>query len=569
MPEEKQGLPDFIVDMTKKLIRPPLLHGCGYNAKDMNQPMIGIANTWTDLNPGHAHLNQISAKVREGIKQENMTPLEFNTIAPCDAMAEAHEGMHFILPAREIIAASIEIMARVNMLDGLVLIGSCDKIVPALLMAAARVNVPAIIITGGYHPPFCYPDQDFAEEKEFAFPEIGKFFFAQQEGKISEAELQKVIQTIVAGPGACPELGTAMTMQCMTEALGMSLPHSAILPALSEEKFDYAVKTGRALKHLIDQNITPSKIMTPAAFENAVRVLLTVAGSTNGFLHLPAIANELDIDLPLGFFDTLSAETPQTCALKPNGLRAISALYEAGGIPAVMKNISRLLHLEVLNVNGKTLGQTLEEVEIKDPTVIRPLDAPFSPDGGLVVLKGNLAPDGAIVKKSAVSEELKCFRGPARIFENEEAAIHGILNQQVASGECVIIRNEGPKGGPGMREMSVSGHILQISGLGKTCAMVTDGRFSGTNYGLLIGHVSPEAADGGVIALIQNGDPVEIDIRKKTVTLDVPEDVLKHRKSQWRPPVPKFKKGVLAWYSQSVSSADKGAVMRDIRTESA
>ncbi|MBW2622972.1 MAG: dihydroxy-acid dehydratase [Deltaproteobacteria bacterium] len=562
MTGKKQGLPDFIIDMTKNLIRPALLHGCGYSEKDISQPMIGIANTWTELNPGHAHLNQISEKVREGIKNVGMTPLEFNTIAPCDAMAEAHEGMHFILPSREIIAASIEIMSRVSLLDGLVLIGSCDKIVPALLMAAARVNIPSIVITGGYHPPFCYPDQDFADEEEFAFPEIGKFIFARQDEKISEEELQKVIREIVPSPGACPELGTAMTMQCMAEALGMALPYSAILPAQSDQKFDYARKSGEALKFLVDNDITPSKIMTPDTFENAVRVLLSIAGSTNGFLHLPAIANELDIKLPLELFDELSDSTPQTCALKPNGLRAIGALYEAGGIPAVMKNLSSLLNLEVLTVTGKTLAETLESVDIKDNNIIRSLDNPFSPDGGLVVLKGNLSPEGAIAKKSAIADELKYFRGPAKVFECEEEAIHGILNQQVAPGDCVIIRNEGPKGGPGMREMSFSGHILQISGLGKTCAMVTDGRFSGTNYGLLIGHVSPEAADGGLMAVIQDGDPVEIDIHKKTLKLDVPENELNKRMTAWRPPEPKFKKGVLSWYSQNVTSADKGAVIK-------
>ena len=561
MTDKQQGIQDFFFDLSKNLIRPPLLHGCGYSEKKINQPMIGIANTWTELNPGHAHLRQISGKVREGVSRMDMTPYEFNTIAPCDAMGEAHEGMHFILPAREIIAASIEIMARVNMLDGLVLIGSCDKIVPALLMAAARIDIPSIIITGGYHPHFCFPDQDFSDGEEFAFPEIAKFYFAQQEGKISEEELQRVIREIIASPGACPELGTAMTMQCMTEALGMSLPHSAILPAQSQEKFDYAVKTGEALKHLIDHNITPSKIMTREAFENAVRVLLSLGGSTNGFLHLPAIANELDIDLPLDLFDTLSSKTPQICKLKPNGPRAIGALYEAGGIPAVLKNLSSLLNLEVLNVNGKTLRETLEPVEIKDSTIIRPVDDPFSPDGGLVVLRGLFSPNGAIVKKSAVSEDMKYFKGKARVFENEEEAINGILNGQVSAGECVIIRNEGPKGGPGMREMAAPGHFLQVSGLGKTCAMVTDGRYSGTNYGLLVGHVSPEAAEGGLIAVVQNGDMIEIDINNKTIKLNVPEDELSKRIEKWQPPEPKFKKGILAWYSKNVTSADKGAII--------
>jgi dihydroxy-acid dehydratase len=561
MIQKKHELSDIFIETAKKTIRPALLHGCGYGEADLRRPMIGIANTWTELNPGHAHLDQLSAKVREGIKRVQMTPLEFNTIAPCDGLAEAHEGMHFILPSREIIAASIEIMSKVSLLDGLVLIGSCDKIVPALLMAAARLDIPAIVLTGGYHPAFCYPDQDFAEEKEFAFPEIGKFIFAQRAGKISEEELNRVIRNIVNGPGACPELGTAMTMQCLTEALGMSLPYSSILPALGNEKFEYAVKTGEALKELVDKNITPSKIMTRGAFENAIKVLLALGGSTNGVLHLPAIANELDIKLPLELFDELSDRTPQLVALKPNGLRAIGALDEAGGIPAVMKSLSRLLNLDVINVNGRTLAENLETAEIKDKTVIRPLDDPFSPNGGLVVLKGNLSPDGAIAKKSAIPDERKFFQGPARVFEYEEAAINEILNQKIAPGECVIIRNEGPKGGPGMREMSSVGHMMQISGLGRTCALVTDGRFSGTNYGLLVGHVSPEAADGGPIALIKDGDPVIIDINNKSIRLDVSEEELNKRKKEWRPPEPKYKKGVLAWYSRNVTSADRGAVI--------
>ncbi len=328
MIRQKHALSDVFVEATKKIIRPALLHGCGYGEADLNRPLIGIANTWTELNPGHAHLDQLAARVREGIKRVQMTPLGFNTIAPCDGLAEAHEGMHFILPSREIIAASIEIMAKVNMLDGLVLLGSCDKIVPALLMAAARLDIPAIVLTGGYHPAFCYPDQDFAEEKEFAFPEIGKFIFAQRAGKISEEELNHVIWNIVPSPGACPELGTAMTMQCLAEALGMSLPYSSILPAQSDEKFEYALKAGEALKDLMDKNITPSKIMTREAFENAIRVLLALGGSTNGVLHFPAIANELDIKLPLELFDELSDKTPQLCALKPNGPRAIGALTE-------------------------------------------------------------------------------------------------------------------------------------------------------------------------------------------------------------------------------------------------
>jgi dihydroxy-acid dehydratase len=524
--------------------------------------MIGIANTWTELNPGHVHLNKLAAKVKEGIRCSGMTPFEFNTIAPCDAMGEAHDGMRYILPSREIIAASIEIMARVNLLDGLVLIGSCDKIVPGLLMSAARVDMPAIVLPGGYALPYCYQGPVFTDENEFAYPEIGKFVGAHMSGEISEEELQKVVKEIFTGPGACPELGTAMTMQCMSEALGMSLPYSSIMPALSGKQLDCAFETGRALGYLVEKKITPSKIMTLQAFKNAISVLLAIGGSTNGILHLPAIANELDIELPLELFDDLSEKTPQTCAIKPNGPCAINVLNDAGGIPAVMKNLNSLLHLDVVNVAGKTLGETLEEAVIHDREVIRPIENPVSLDGGLIVLKGNLSPHGSIVKKSAVPEKLRTFQGPAKIFEREEDAIEGMLNQKVKAGDCIVIRHEGPKGGPGMREMSISGHMMQILNLGETSAMITDGRFSGTNYGLLVGHISPEASEGGTLAVVKDGDSIEIDIPNKSIRLDIPEEELEKRLSNWNEPEQKYNKGILAWYSQNVTSADKGAVIK-------
>lgn len=554
-------VPEMIHKLLEDVVIPPLLFGCGYTEAELDAPRIGIANTWTELNPGHVHLNRIAERVREGIRSAGMTPFGFNTIAPCDGMAEGHEGMHYILPAREVIADSVEIMAKVNRLDGLVLIGSCDKIVPGLLMAAARVDVPAIIITGGYHLPYCCPDQDFAEEKEFAHYEIGKFFFARNEGKISEEVFQKALKGIVTGPGACPMIGTAITMQCMTEALGMALPYSSILMAESDEKFDFAKKTGETIKLLIEQDITPSKIMTVQTFRNAITVLHTMGGSTNGFLHLPAIANELDISIPIDLFDELSEKTPQTCAVKPNGLRAVNSIDEAGGIPAVMKNISNILDLDVLTVSGKRLGEVLDEAEIKDPEVIRPMENPFSPDGGLTVLRGNLAPDGAIVKKSAVPEQMFTYRAPARVFECEEDAIYNMFNNLVTPGDCIIIRYEGPKGGPGMREMAVPAHLLQLLGLGDSSALVTDGRYSGSNYGMCIGHVSPEAADGGPLAVVQDGDMIEIDIPNRCIRLDIPDDELQKRLAAWKPPQPKYRKGVLSWYSRNVSSADKGAIL--------
>jgi len=559
-------VPEMIHELLEDVVIPPLLYGCGYTEAELDAPRIGIANTWTELNPGHVHLDRIAERVREGIRGVGMTPFGFNTIAPCDGMAEGHEGMHYILPAREVIADSVEIMAKVNRLDGLVLIGSCDKIVPGLLMAAARVDIPAIIITGGYHLPYCYPDQDFAEEEEFAHYEIGKFFFAKNEGKISEEEFQKALKGIVTGPGACPMIGTAITMQCMTEALGMALPYSSILMAESAEKFDFAKRAGEALKALIEEDTTPSKIMTAQAFRNAITVLHTMGGSTNGFLHLPAIANELDIPIPIDLFDELSEKTPQTCAVKPNGLRAINSIDEAGGIPAVMKNIASLLDLDVLTVSGKKLGDILDEAAIKDTAVIRPMDDPVRPNGGLAVLRGNLSPDGAIVKKSAVPEQMFTYRGPARVFECEEDAIYNMFNNHVTPGECVIIRYEGPKGGPGMREMAIPAHLLQLLGLGDSSALVTDGRYSGTNYGMCIGHVSPEAADGGPLAVVQDGDMIEIDIPNHSIRLDIPDNELQKRLAAWKPPQPKYRKGILSWYSRNVTSGDKGAILRPKRS---
>jgi dihydroxy-acid dehydratase len=469
--------------------------------------------------------------------------------------------MHYILPAREVIADSVEIMAKVNRLDGLVLIGSCDKIVPGLLMAAARVDIPSIIVTGGYHLPYCCPDQDFAEEEEFAHYEIGKFFFARNAGKISDEVFLAALKGIVTGPGACPMIGTAITMQCMTEALGMALPYSSILMAESAEKFDFAQKAGQAIKALIEKNITPSKIMTAEAFRNAITVLHTMGGSTNGFLHLPAIANELDIPIPIDLFDELSEKTPQTCAVKPNGLRAINSIDEAGGIPAVMKNIASLLDPDVLTVSGEKLGTILEDAVIKDDTTIRPMEDPVMPDGGLTVLRGNLAPDGAIVKKSAVPDQMITCRGSARIFECEEDAIYNMFNNQVTPGACIIIRYEGPKGGPGMREMAIPAHLLQLLGLGETSALITDGRYSGSNYGMCIGHVSPEAADGGPLAVVEDGDMIEIDIPNRSIRLDISDEELQKRLAAWQPPKPKYRKGILSWYSRNVTSGDKGAVL--------
>ncbi|MBW2370813.1 MAG: dihydroxy-acid dehydratase [Deltaproteobacteria bacterium] len=536
---------------------PSLLHGCGCSTEDLSKHRIGIANTWSELNPGHIHLRRIAEAVKKGVKAVGMKPFEFNTIGPCDGLAEGHEGMNYILPARDIIAASIEIMAKSGRLEGLVLIGSCDKIVPGLLMAAARLDIPAIVITGGYHQPYRFTKPSFASESEFAQSEIGKFYFAKEDGTISQEEFEKALKGIVTGPGACPTMGTANTMQCLTEAIGMSLPYSAVLPAESQRKFQFAEEAGRTMKALLTKGLTPSKIMTAQAFRNAITVLNTIGGSTNAFIHLPAIAYELDIQLPLELFEEISNKTPMTCDVKPNGSRTVNAIDEAGGIPAVMKNVQSLLNLECQTVSGQTIADVVNDASIKDEDIIRPFSSPISADGGLKVLKGSLALHGAIVKKSAVSESMQQFSGPARVFESEEEAIYNLHNGKVQPGECVIIRNEGPIGGPGMREMAIAGHLVQL--LGKNNALVTDGRFSGTNYGLNIGHVCPESSEKGAMAVVRDGDTVIIDIHQGKIDLDVSEEELNQRLSNWSPPEPRFKKGVLSLYSRNVKSAIGGA----------
>lgn len=359
-----------------------------------------------------------------------------------------------------------------------------------------------------------------------------------------------------------------MTMQCMSEALGMSLPYSAVLPGESESKFDFAVRAGEAMEQLLGRGLTPSRIMTLDAFKNAIVVLHTMGGSTNGLLHLPAIAAELGLRLPIELFDELSRTTPQTCAVKPNGPRAIEAIDEAGGIPAVMKNIESLLELDVLNVSGRSLGETLEDAAVENSDIIRPMSRPYRADGGLAVLKGNLAPNGAIVKQAAVAEQMLVFRGPARVFECEEDAIVNMLNQVAKPGECLVIRYEGPKGGPGMREMSIAAHVLQLLGLGDSNAMITDGRYSGTNYGLCVGHISPEAAEGGLLAVVRDGDMIEIDIPKRRICVDVSDRELAQRLTQWKAPQPRHNEGILSRYVQNVTSSDQGAVLEPRRASS-
>lgn len=555
------AIPDLVKESLEKIIFPPLVYGCGYTESEIDQPRIGIANTWSELNPGHIHLNTLMEKVKEGLRSVQLTPFAFNTIGPCDAIAEGNEGMHYILPAREVITSSIEIMARAGRLDGLVLIGSCDKIVPALLMAAARLDIPSIIVTGGYALPYCYTEKTFSEETEFAFPEIGKFAFARDAGKISEAEFQQAVKGMFKKAGACPELGTAMTMQCMVEVLGMTLPYSAIKPGESSQKLEYAFESGKMMSVLLEKGITPSKIMTMDAFKNAITVLQTLGGSSNGFLHLPAVANELGFELPMGLFDEIGKHTPQTCAIKPNGPRSIQALDEAGGIPAVLKNIQSLLNCSCINVTGRTIRDLVDQARIEDETIIHPLNRPVASEGGLVVLNGNLAPEGAIVKKSSVPQEMQQFRGPARIFESEEEAIYHLYQQEVKAGECIVIRGEGPKGGPGMREMSVSGHLVQLLGLGTSNALITDGRFSGTNYGLCIGHISPEAADRGVISVLRDGDMIVIDISSQRLDVALSEAEIRQRMENQPPIEPCRQKGILSWYARNVTSAAKGAVI--------
>lgn len=535
-----------------------LFKAMGYIDEEIRGPLIGIVNAQNEIIPGHIHLNQIAQAAKSGVRLRGGTPIEFPVIGVCDGIAMGHVGMKYSLASRELIADSIEVMAEAHQLDALLMVTNCDKIVPGMLMAAARINIPTVIISGG--PMLAGRINNKALSLSNVFEAVGKI----KKGKINKARLVQYEEEACPGCGSCAGMFTANTMNCLTEAIGMGLPGNGTIPAVNAARIRLAKKAGMAVMEMLEKNIRPKDILTEKAFFNALAVDVALGGSTNTLLHLPAIAYEAGIKLDLEIVNKISNKTPTLCQISPAGPYHIEDLSAAGGVQAVMKELSKkdLLYLDLLTVTGKTVGENLKEAANLKAEVIRPISRPYSQRGGITVLKGNLAPDGCVVKRSAVAEEMLQHRGPARVFNSEEEAVEAISSSQIKKGEVIIIRYEGPKGGPGMREMLAPTSLLAGMGLDRNVALITDGRFSGATKGASIGHVSPEAAEGGPIALVKERDVITIDIKNGFIALEVPDEELSRRKSGWEAPEPKFTSGYLARYARQVTSANSGAVLK-------
>jgi len=539
-----------------------LFFATGLTQEELDRPIIAVANSFNEFVPGHIHLNQIVEAVKAGIRLAGGTPLEFNVIGVCDGIAMGHPGMKTSLPSRELIADSVETMAVAHSVDGLVMVPNCDKIVPGMLMAAGRVNIPTIFVSGGPMMAGRMNGQDV--DLSTVFEAIGEY----KAGQITEEQLQELELLACPGCGSCAGLFTANSMNCITEALGMGLPGNGTIPAVTGARYRLAKHAGMQIMALVRDGILPRDIMSAEAFENAVTVDMALGGSTNTVLHLPAIAHDAGVDLPLDTFDKISSTTPYLTKLRPSGPHHMQDLDEAGGVPAVMAELlpHGLLHGDLITATGKTVRENLAHAH-RLSDVIRPFDNPHRANGGLAIMRGNLAPDGGVVKVAAVKPEMMHHRGPARVFESEEQALDAILGGQIQAGDVVVIRYEGPRGGPGMREMLMPTSTLSGMGLDDRVALLTDGRFSGATRGAAIGHISPEAAAGGPIGLIQEGDEIEIDIANHILTLCVDEDEIEKRRQSWTCPEPNVTSGYLARYASMVSSADRGAIV-EIKQES-
>lgn len=534
-----------------------LFKSMGYTDSQLKKPIIGIANSYTTMTPGHAGLDRITRQVSDGILAAGGTPMEFGVIAPCDGIAEGHLGMRYILPARDIIAASVEIMARAHRLDGLVLAGSCDKIVPGMLMAAARLDIPTIFINGGPMYPACYKGRHW--DGNIVTEALGW----RRQGHIDDAELQRIEDLAEPGIGSCAMYGTANTMCCLAETLGLALPHTGTVPAVHAKRQRLAFATGETAVRLTLEQRTARQILSASAFHNAIMVLMASGGSTNGILHLQAIHAEAGLGpLPLDVFDAASREVGHLASIYPASEHDMADFDEAGGIPALLHNLKDRLHGSALTVEGSIKERLAASMPPTRSEVIRTLNTPFRADGGVAVLVGNMAPLGAVVKPAAVPETMLTFSGKARVFDSEQAAVESIAAGTVAPGTVLVLRYEGPKGGPGMPEMYLPMKELEGMGLADSCALITDGRFSGSNRGLFVGHISPEAAEGGLIALVYDGDPIHINIPERTLRLDVDETELHQRQKQWKPVRKDVPAGWLDAYRTFSSSAAEGAVLQ-------
>lgn len=548
-------------NIKKGLERAPhrsLLKAVGLTDEEMELPFIGVVNSWNEVVPGHIHLDKLAEAVKAGIRMAGGVPFEFNTIGICDGIAMGHTGMKNSLPSRELIADSIELMVEAHQFDGMVMIPTCDKIVPGHLMAAGRLDIPAVVVTGGPMMPSIVGDEP--RDLISLFEAVG----ARRSNKINDRELKILEDCSCCGAGSCAGLFTANTMACVTEALGLSLPGCGTAHAVDAKKVRIAKQSGMKIIELVKNGITPHRIVTGDSLDNAIRVDMAIGGSTNTALHLPAIAAEFGIELLLSRFDEISKETPHLINLRPGGDRYLIDFERAGGVPAIMQRLNEMLSLDVMTVTGRSLKENLDEYIVINPCankeIIATLESPIHAEGGIAVLRGSLAPDGSVVKQTAVSQKMMRFSGAARVFDSEELAMKAIMSNKIKPGDCVIIRYEGPKGGPGMREMLSPTAAIAGMGLIDSVALITDGRFSGGTRGLCIGHVSPEAAEGGTVALVQEGDIIEIDIPKRALNLKVEKEELDKRRKAWKPPAPRATKGYLARYQKMVGSADKGAI---------
>ena len=548
--------------MKKGLERAPhrsLFKAMGYTNEELSRPLIGIAHAHNEIIPGHIHLDKIVDAVKAGVRLAGGTPVSFATIGVCDGIAMNHTGMKYSLASREIVADSVEIMGQAHPFDAMVLVPNCDKIVPGMMMAMLRLNIPAVMVSGGPMLVGRYHGKDV--HLVSVFEGVGRV----KAGTMTPAELAELEDAACPTCGSCSGMFTANSMNCLSEALGLSLPGNGTIPAVSAARIRLAKHAGMAVMNMFHEQIKPRDIATRKAFENAMAVDMALGCSTNTVLHVPAIAGEAGIELDLDLFNEVSYRFPHICSLIPGGPHSLQQLNEAGGVQGVMLELSKTetgLHQDVMTVTGANLGENLRRAFVRDREVIRPVDDPYHREGGIAILSGNLAPDGSVVKQSAVSEEMMNHSGPARVYESEEEAQEAILGGQINKGDVVVIRYCGPKGGPGMPEMLSPTSAIVGMGLGKSVALITDGRFSGGTQGACIGHVSPEAAEGGPIGLVREGDRIVVDIPNRALTLEVDEAELAGRKENWQPPAPKITTGYVARYAKMVTSGSTGAVLK-------
>ncbi len=548
-----------VYDGMDRISQRSLLRGTGVDNKDIKKPLIAIANSFTEINPGHVHLRKLAEKVKEGVIAAGGVPREFDTISVCDGIAMGHEGMKLSLPSRELIADSVEIMIGAHGFDAMVCLTTCDKIDPGMLMATARLDIPTIFVLGGPMAAGC-PTWGKYEGKKITVMDLFEVRGLLMKGEISQEEGDYLEGLCCGSPGACPGMFTANTMQCLIEAIGMTLPYMATAESMGEYREKLAYESGKQIIELLKKDLRPSKIMTMQAFKNAITVDMALGGSTNTVLHLKAVAEERGLDLPLELFDEISKNTPHLVNMAPAGRVIIEELHNAGGIPGVMKTLEGRLDTSLITATGKTVKENLSDKKVSDRNIIHSLEAPVHKTGGMAILKGNLAPNRAVAKMAAIDPKMWVFTGTAKVFEREEDAIEAIHGGKIENGDVIVIRYEGPKGGPGMREMLASTSAVVGYGLDQVY-LLTDGRFSGASRGPCIGHISPEAAVGGPIALVENGDRISVNIPERSLILDVSESVLAERRKNWKPLPPNVTTGYLSRYAKLVTSADRGAIL--------